>query len=640
METWTTSVNKLLSRSDCVLIPRYQRRFSWDIQTAHKLIRDIAEVSTKQNAEQEKHWIGAVIYRELPKSQKCTHGRDDHQHTCREIIDGQQRLTTIRLWTLALLHHAESVGESLTYELTDMWLQKPNDSEMNSIVQKEDVFERKDSVSTVYSYFRYLLWLGQDAILEPDAVKPPRRGIKGDTHQEKWLRYIEFPQKSGDQIQRSAPVDSASLLAASLNDLSVLGIQLTTEDPVEVFEALNGNRTTLGQFDHLRNFAFSRLEITRRDRIYDDSWTLAEALFDDVPVQTSLNTNKLMDIFLYEYLISLGEGKFGKTNASSSFSSFLRLSRSKRFNQFGSIEDWITNRLEIEIKIWKAQRSHQHMKIQHKNNVLDLPIATKRTLQRIRVASDGPPAPLVMLILRCGLLPIDDPRRFTTEQVQFLLKRLEGFLFKTLLAEKSLTNFRAEVTRAMFSLNEGIALSEAGTAWEVVNRQLEEWNIENWKDLRLNIEGWHRRQTACGLYDNLKPGPTLALLDVLDEELGSPRSSGFLRKPNEETEDPYWVEHIYPQSDKKWISDLREWSVEPSQMKRLVHSLGNLTALEKTINSEIKNRNFQSKKEALSQASMVPTKLNDWMENSRWTPQDIEDRNHHLLMVLSERWPD
>jgi hypothetical protein len=385
---------------------------------------------------------------------------------------------------------------------------------------------------------------------------------------------------------------------------------------------------------------FSKLETGSRDHLYDKFWAPAEELFQEVPVTSGVNTEKLMSIFLYEYLISIGEGKWGRFNAASSFSSFHRMYWSKRFLKFGSLETWISDRLELEVKIWRAQRSHQFAKIIHKGKELDLSLSAKRSLQRIRAVSDGPPSPLVMLILRSGLLPPGDSGFLSIEEVNSLLKKLEGFLFKSLLSEQSLTNFRAEVIRSMHRLNEALSVCELGEAHEIIATQIDKWDVYRWSKLRLDIEGWHRREKPIGVYDVLKPGPTLALLDVLDEELGSSRGSGFLKRPYEDREDPYWVEHIYPQSEKKWLKDLRSWGTEPTDIKRLLHSLGNLTALVSEINRDFSNKTFSDKKEKLNDSNMVPTKLNDWTKNEIWTGRQIEDRTHELLMKLVDRWPD
>lgn len=648
MQTYNYTPNQLFAPISCVKIPRFQRKFSWDVTRAHNLIRDIAEVATK--GPDEKHWIGALIYRNLPKPEKCAVGSENGQHSCREIIDGQQRLTTIRLWTLALLHHAEFQGQELNYQLTDIWLQTPNDRQLKAITDGEDVFSRTDSISKVYSYFRFLLWLGENALLEPEEFKALDRRVRGGNIQERWTRFIEQQVAHDSRYVMSTAVNPQSLLDATLNNLSFLAIELAGEEPATVFQALNGNREELGTFDHLRNFVFSQIGV-ERDSIFTRYWEPAELLFEDVPTSKKRSTEALKSIFLYDYLISIGEGRFGRFNASSAFSSFLRLTRSNRFS--GSLEEWVKSDLEREIKTWRLQYSHHFEKIQHRGRELELSSGGKRSIQRIRVVSDGPPAPLVIFLLRCGLEAPESPAHMQPTEIEDILRELEGFMFKTLLSGGSLTNFRSVIIRSMHSLIRRIQSANESSAADVCKEFISDlMRVETstgvyerdprytWRSLRQEIEGHHRRQPATGIYELLKPGPTLALLDVLDEQLGSPRSSGFLKRPFEDSEDPYWVEHIFPQESKPWSRDLKDWRVQEADMKARVHGLGNLTALETGINKTIRNRSFEKKKAILESASIVSTPLNSWIAEQRWTPEEIDNRTRFLVEELERRWPD
>ncbi len=90
----------------------------------------------------------------------CPIAATNVNHICREVIDGQQRLTTIRIWAKALLDHSKINGETLNYKLTPFYLQSPNDLEFEKIDDGEAVFLSNNNISRVYSYFRFILWLG------------------------------------------------------------------------------------------------------------------------------------------------------------------------------------------------------------------------------------------------------------------------------------------------------------------------------------------------------------------------------------------------------------------------------------------------------------------------------------------------
>jgi hypothetical protein len=634
---------EILSAQSCVLIPRYQRRYAWGIENAHFLIRDIADVATSPAGVS--HWTGVLIYRHASGLQKCAIGQKSANHICREMIDGQQRLATLQLWLQALVDHAaESDGPRLMKQMPHFTFQNPNNIQYERIRSGEDVSRLRDPVFRVYSYFRFLLWLGEDALLAPDPIDFPDGRLGGATreiHWEKWLeRNVQNARVSG--LIRSEHPDVPALFSASLEKIAFTGLLLESEIPERVFAALNGIRTELSQFDHLRNHCFAFIPDDRRDKVFDTYWAPAEDEFELLEIKRGSSRDKLKNQFLYDYLISLGEGAYGKFNARQSFSTFRSYVSSNRFPFAEGIEQWVGLSLGTEIALWKTQRERFENTDLPLGKKLLLSSSARRSLHRIRAASDGPPSPFVMWLLRRSLLGDSDPRRVTPDEVEHVLLKLEGYLFKTLLAGKSLTNMRAAVIGSMNAIDAACVSDTHASAGEKALKTIESWDDVKWANLRPDLENAYQRADDRGVYERLGSRGTLALLDAVSEHLTGNTGHGFLPNHWEHGGDPYWVEHIFPQKgSKKWLRDCKVWGVDANALGARMHDLGNLSALPSEINKDISNKTLQEKQAVVKRHPVATSSvLQDWLELDEWSPQSIDDRSYGFIVALHERWPD
>jgi uncharacterized protein with ParB-like and HNH nuclease domain len=87
--TFGTLINKRLFR-----IPDYQRAYSWESQQRRDLFDDIKKTRLKSGFE---HYMATVVT--LSRSTKLI-GTDEHQIA--EVVDGQQRITTLILLLKAI----------------------------------------------------------------------------------------------------------------------------------------------------------------------------------------------------------------------------------------------------------------------------------------------------------------------------------------------------------------------------------------------------------------------------------------------------------------------------------------------------------------------------------------------------------
>ena len=118
-------------------------------------------------------------------------------------------------------------------------------------------------------------------------------------------------------------------------------------------------------------------------------------------------------------------------------------------------------------------------------------------------------------------------------------------------------------------------------------------------------------------------------------------TQGFLPNKWGFEESPFWVEHIYPQKDKKWKPDFKEWRVDDNEMLTRLHCLGNLTVLTAELNKDVSNLKFSEKLSKVKNEPLaISAKLQSWTKNEAWDPGLIDDRTSKLVTKLIERWPD
>ena len=179
METEKPNVGDLLVNPKVTYkIPPYQRSYGWKSNRWQALIQDILN---KVTSPEKKHWIGIII----------TATSDDpglprgYTHRYRDVIDGQQRLVTLRLWLQAILDHAQEnniiLDERSSIEFAEIVCQETDKQEMQSILDgnwRSEWKKYKSNTSGLlhcYTYFRWVLWLGSAALLasEPESLPDP-----------------------------------------------------------------------------------------------------------------------------------------------------------------------------------------------------------------------------------------------------------------------------------------------------------------------------------------------------------------------------------------------------------------------------------------------------------------------------------
>lgn len=240
-KTENNTYRKLVGNGLTYRIPRFQRDYSWAEEEWEDLWLDLA--GTREPGGEEAHYMGYLVLQ----------SSDDKVF---EVIDGQQRLTTLSLVVLAVLKNLQRLVDS------------DHEAEANSrrILQiRQSYIGYLDPVTLVArpklvlnrnnnSYYQdYLVPLGH----------LPQRGFRASEH---LLRkaFEFFDRKVGEEVSRLGE-DRGRELAQLVEDVSdrffFTVITVTDElNAYKVFETLNARGVRLSATDLLKNYFFSVLD--------------------------------------------------------------------------------------------------------------------------------------------------------------------------------------------------------------------------------------------------------------------------------------------------------------------------------------------------------------------------------------------
>ncbi len=248
MEAHVKTIREILHSGDQILVPFFQRHYSWRKENWQRLLEDI--VALTEESDETKHFLGPLV---------CTPFHPvPGEVTPYQLIDGQQRLATLTVALAALRDIARLNGlESLSDEIHEDYL----------------IHRRRQGVQR----FKVVPRLGDrsdyESIIEGrPAGTTMTAGLLGgfSFFKREWKRLVGGDGEAA--IRR--------YLIASTARLSLVTITVGGENPYEIFESLNSCGLPLEESDLIRNFLFMQVLLEEQDRFQSTHWEKFEKRFD------------------------------------------------------------------------------------------------------------------------------------------------------------------------------------------------------------------------------------------------------------------------------------------------------------------------------------------------------------------------
>jgi len=260
MQAKETNLLKFLNIPKQLIIPIYQRTYSWGLKECEQLWKDI--LKTGKNGSVFGHFIGSVVYVEKGLYQASTIPK-------LLVIDGQQRLTTISLLISALCNVAKEKGvEGLNPEKLESYYlindKEEDELKFKLVLTKSD----KESLFKIVS--------------NSDLENVDSKRIK-----ENYDFFIDKLSKA-----------DLNKVWEGISKLIIIDVSLDKErdNPQLIFESLNATGLELTQADLIRNYILMDLEDEEQSRLYREYWFEMEKSFGHSEY------SELFDRFMRDYL--------------------------------------------------------------------------------------------------------------------------------------------------------------------------------------------------------------------------------------------------------------------------------------------------------------------------------------------------
>ena len=299
MEAKARPIGQLLEDRARFCVPVYQRHYEWERKEQWEPlwsdIQDKTEELLSGAARNYSHYMGALILSEG----KASLG----QVPIKQVIDGQQRLTTIQLVVNALYRIATERGETkhagfLEGHLFNDKLHLTDDPDVEKHKLWPTKYDRSLYADVMLlslpalndKYYQFYYRNGRLI-----ANQAPRLLAGLHFFYEALQAFIDEADAEGWQRRLSA------LSEAVLNHFSIVVISIDERDDAQtIFSTLNARGKPLNAMDLIRNDIFQRAAMTKEnaEALFDKKWSEFEDPFWDTPEVQGRLTRKRIESFL------------------------------------------------------------------------------------------------------------------------------------------------------------------------------------------------------------------------------------------------------------------------------------------------------------------------------------------------------
>ena len=666
MQPHKSTPQDLFSKPARYMVPIFQRGYVWTLQDQIKpLWRDILYQAQKTNQamtagleSERKHFLGAIVV----KTDASTGAR----HVPRsEVIDGQQRLTTLQVLLMALRDSIASLNDvQLTQKLEGLtvndkvaeseeafkvWPTSAFQQELTGIATARSAIEVRrrftaERIGRSRSYTRPLLvqaYLFFSQVIAAylrgeDYVEPVESGdvdVLDDL-------IFQLQQKTVPETPTAQPIDLSRaelLIDVVTNHLQIIELRLESQDDAQIiFETLNARGAPLKAGDLVLNFVF--LQAARRrispEPLYQAYWKQFDEAIDPGAVRSKKHpesrfwrmeerqgrlTSVRLDLLLFHYAVLRRQSEFKFTHLYQVF---------REWWEKGPERD-IAGELQ---QLAGAAANFRELIERNQQTRFGL------FAHRLRVLDTTTVFPLVLLLKeREGAM---GPQVFETA-----LADLESYLIRRAICRLTPKAYN----RVFLSILQSVAKAAPEQAAAVMRREL--------LNLSGDTQNWPTDQDVepKWLYEDayllLRAGRTQMILEGIELALDTNRQEA---RPVFGEGRMASVEHLWPQN-----GDLQAWAVgvynarpevtpqDVARFRRAIQSFGNLTLLTQPLNSAVGNGPWhrppesqaKGKRDEILRSSTL--RLNQYFRDvgEVWDASTIEARAKVLFTHFKRVWP-
>jgi hypothetical protein len=612
------SIQEIFSRERQFTVPLFQRSYVWNRETQWEplwediLSRAEAHLRRAQHETEGRlrsHFLGAIVLNVATIQGRSIASSD--------VIDGQQRLTTLQLLLAALRDLARALGADEKDARLFSRLTRNPDCEDES----EELFKVWPTNSDREVYRAVMTAGSRSAVAElagGEATLPRMAQA-----------YVFFSEQIESFLQgedNAASIqDRFFALRSALNEsLQLVVIELEEgDDPQIIFETLNARGQPLLPSDLIRNYVFMRMPSGRSEKLYREHWhhfdservseadAEGENRFWHMEIRQGRLTRPRIDLFIFHYLTVKTEED-------------IRIGQ--LFKEFRDWRDDNPRTTNEEFLKDLKQHSAWFRRLVAPQGETRLEIFARR-LRSLDTSTVYPLLLFLASIEGAGL---------TTAELDRCVTDLESFLVRRFICDLTPKNynrfFLSLLTKAKAAQASGQPVHAA------IRDELLRGDLDTtlWPNDKRFSEGWQKKV----LYVRSRPDRSAMILAALDAAMGTTKN-----EKHKLVTDNLSVEHLLPQSSPLEYYphgdvDLDEGYTIEEFRRDLMHTVGNLTLLTTPLNSTISNGPIDAKAAQIAEESDL--RINAWMRReppAKWDENDIRERGHKLFEVAKTVWP-
>ncbi|MCG3880116.1 DUF262 domain-containing protein [Psychrobacter sp. Ps6] len=568
------------------VIPRYQREYTWSRIQWDALLDDLLDNELH-------YFLGSIIC--INQSQDSLAIRE------LELVDGQQRMTTISILLAAIYDIFNKQPNLVMEQQIELYNLKhklalkkmPNQPRLVPQVQnnnQQDYFSVLDSIGIL-----------QD--IEMAAHAGNRRVFKA---------YRHFHSRINQYLEHSDnPIIKLQELLEKVNTATLVKIEVaSTSDAYTLFESLNNRGVPLTAIDLIKNKLLAVLESQDKgsiDKQYNRWKKVIDALGDDYAVQ---------ERFFRQYYNAFKP----------SLKQIVSVPVATKSNLIKIYEKLITQDAEGFLQTM-IRMSEYYAQIVSYRAVPNQPKLSSLLLSLDRI--QGRPAYLLLMVLfECKAdLKLQDIHLEQT--VEFLISYFVRRNATDLPPTRDLTRIFMDVVESIMTLKGDEVVKHIQTRLKAESASDEQFK----KSLKGPIYEDNKavcRFVLCALEESRMTRETQVDLWAL-------KGKKYI----------WTIEHIFPQGDNipiDWVEMIADGDTELAEEYRqaYVHCLGNLTI--SGYNSALGNKSFEDKKNRVDKQGRKVGYNNglylneSLIEQDSWSVQKIEDRTDRLVAEIMEKY--
>ena len=577
-----------------LVVPLFQRPYVWSRETQWEpLWQDIVRlIEVIENHDpQATHFLGAIVTQQIPIGLGGL--------PTANVIDGQQRLTTLQLLLDALHSELERRGLDTLASQVHHLIKNPADA-------CETEADRYKLWPTNRDRDAFAAVMSAPIPVDYGSVSPSRLR---DGHK-------FFAEEIADWLGEDAEEATrrARLLVPAIKDrLEIASITLdVNEDAQAIFETLNARGTPLSAADLIKNFVFQQVPSASAEKIYFANWAEFETPWWETEITTGRITNSRASLFLWQWLIARTLVDFPIREVFTQFKYYVT-----------TVDEDVTAllpRIRVAADRYRsiiegAERPHGPL--------------SRIELFSYRVGTLGSE------IVRPLLIWLDEPEQAEVTELgrRRVLELLESWFVRRALVKaptQGTNRFLIDVLRHLSEQPKDSVASALEAYLVAAHTTIGYWPGD--VEVRDALIG------APAYWKYLRARLRMVLEALEDDKRGYPDGKKLATSPI--VRGKATIEHLMPQGWRThWNGEFSE--EQDAARDQLVQQLGNLTLITQSLNSSVSNGSWATKRDYFLQHNdaLITMDAVVLAGDGEWGEREIDERTDLMVSQILEIWP-